>query len=649
MSYRNRTGFCGLLIGCTLAIASACGGLDNVKVVITDDGGSGNPSGGGHPGAGTPGGGDTSASGATGEAGAAGADASGGEGGEMTVPDPQAGPPRVLAVSPSDALTGVAPTGSVQIAFSEPLDAATVSNDSVQLKDESGALVAGTLSYADAVVTISPAVRLNLLGKYSVSVNKGVTDAGGTPLEGPFSSIFTVRDGVWGKAEASLTARTAAFHNGGVAALATDGAGRAVAVWAQASTDAASTYDIYAALFNQGKGWAAPTKVNTNAGNCQYPSVAMNASGNLIVGWIETDSTLTTQPYSIQARRNIAGTWDATSTKIDLPGMAAFTLNLQNVVVAINANGHSHVVWDAWDYNSTATPTVNDYGVFARHADAAGNWDTTQTSLSYLQVGSGVGAPALTFDAAGNGFAAYQFTVGSSPTSTIVHRYLASTNKWGLSAVGSSTTDGGALPVAVATSPSGEAILTWLRQTGTDFTTATYDVMGSYFNKAWSMPAVISSAKTTTYSSNINLASAVWTGSSFLVAWAQSAGTPYVLYANQYKTSWGSAAIISDGNHSGVLPRLSADGRGNALAVWFQQSDAAATSTVTPMDIAFSRFNGATDKWTDPALASSAFGGYRFPQVVTLADGTALTAWQRTTRPTIKTTAVTGVLENEFN
>ncbi len=172
--------------------------------------------------------------------------------------------------------------------------------------------------------------------------------------------------------------------------------------------------------------------------------------------------------------------------------------------------------------------------------------------------------------------------------------------------------------------------------------------MGSYFNKAWSAPTVISSATTSISSSN-SLASAIWTGTSFLVAWAQSGGTPNNVYANEYKTAWGSAAIISDGNHSSLYPWLTADGRGNALAVWYQQSDTPASGSLVPADVVFSRFVGATDRWSNPGRVSSAVGGYRFPRAVTLGDGTAVATWQRTiNNALIKNLAVNGVLENGF-
>jgi hypothetical protein len=661
MSYRNRTGLCGLLIGGALALASACGGLDNVKVVITDDAGSGGanpsggakPSGGANPSGGTPTAGGTSTeggeagAGTAGSAGAAGeASGEGGEGGALPIPDPMPGPPQVVLVSPRDASTGNEPLGNVRISFSEPLDPNTVTSDSVQIKDESGAVVTGTLTYADAVATFNPKARMNLLGNYTVNVAMTVTDAGGTPMERPFQSAFTIRDGTWSRTDNPLTSSTQTFERNSPQSLATDGAGHVVAVWAQ-STDG-TTMDIYAAFFLQGKGWATPVKVNTNAANCSYPSVSMNASGSAIVGWIESDPVAST--WSVQARRNVAGTWDALSTRIDIPGSITFTIYPTDVAVAITNNGHAHVAWDCYYYDSTAT--VDYYSENARHVDDKGMWDANQTALTYWQVGSGSSPPSLAFDAAGNGFAAYQLTSNASPTkvTTFVSRYLVTNNKWGSSANNSTVADGYAQPVALATNAAGDAVMAYARATTTDPSTgaANYDLIGNNYSKAWGSPVVISSAKTNLASVK-TLATATWTGKSFLVAWAQSAGNLYNVYANELKTTWGTMpTIISDGNHNAILPWLSGDGRGNALAVWSQSSDAMATTTVTPSDVVFSRFLGSSDTWAAPRNVSNEFAGYRYSQVVTLADGTSVAAWQRWTRPTIKSTAVTGVLENDF-
>lgn len=659
MSFRNRSGLFGLLIGASLAVASACGGLSDVKIVITGNGGDGgNPSGGdgssGKGGAKPSGGensGDSGAGGVVeggGAGGAAGEEAMGGEGGQIVIPDPMPGPPTIASVSPRDQANDADPRGAIRIYFSEPLDPATVTSASIQVKDASGALVEGPVNYADAVVTFAPKGRMNLLGTYTVNVSTAVTDAGGTPMERPFSSTFTVRDGTWGRTDTTLATGTGGFDRNSIPVFASDGVGRAVAVWAQVP-DAGANVELFASMYYQAKGWASPVKVNTNAARCQNPSVSMNASGNAIVGWIEYDSTNAVQPYSVQIRRFNANNWDATSTRVDVPSMAAYFIYPDKVSVAMAANGHSHVAWSSWDNNTTTTPSVNEYGVFARHADATGTWDTSVTNLSYLQAGSSVSIPTLAFDGESNGFAAYQLTTGSpAKTNTYMFRF---TTKWGASAIASGSGDGYAMPVAVATNPAGDAVAAWARATAVDATNTNYDVMAASYNKAWNAPVVVSTAKTVLPNpTKVTMAAATWTGASFLVAWSQSGGTPYHVYATELKgAAWGKTTIISDGNHSSLIPWLTADGRGNALAVWYQASDSAASGTTIPIDVVFSRFLGATGKWSDYGRVSNSVAPYLYPQAVTLADGTVLAGWQRQIRNgDIKQMAVTGVLGNDF-
>ncbi|MES1175638.1 MAG: Ig-like domain-containing protein [Myxococcales bacterium] len=634
MSYRNRAQLCALLTVAAASVFSACGGLDSKKVIITDGGSAGEGTAGRNTSGSAGSAGKVSNAGSSAEGGAAGSTSEGGEGGEggaYVPPEPMPGAPTVVSVSPKDKTLNVENASSVKITFSEPLAPASVTADSVQIKDASGAVVAGAVSYADGVVTFTPDANFALLGAYNVNVSTAVTDASGTALEAAFTSGFTIRDGVWGKAETALGTVTA-YDLSSQVAVASDGGKRAVAAWAQSGSTA---YEIYASFYSEGKGWATPAKVNTGTSSARYPALAMNASGNVTVVWMEFDATL---GNSIQGRRYVGGAWDPAQARLDLPATPAVTPD--TLTVAMTAKNESHVVWSSYSYDSTAG--VDYWGVWTRHASAAGTWDATSPYLAYAQVSSGVGWPSLAFDAAGNGFCAYQFAAGSPvKVTTFVHRYVASTAKWGSSAIGATPSDSYGQAVGLATDPTGGAVLVYPRVTGT----TTYDLMGSYYNKAWSTPVVISNA-TTTISLNRSIPT-VWTGSSYLVAWAQSGGTPYNVYTNEYKTAWGSASIISDGNHTSSFPSLAADGRGNALMLWVQQSDAVATTAVLPTDVFFSRFTGTGSKWSTPAAVSSAFAGYRYPQVAVLGDGTAVASWQRSVRNG-KLTSVTGVLQNEF-
>lgn len=653
MSHRNRTGLYALTIASLAAFSFAgCGGLDKVKLVITPDAGSGgtDQSEGGNGSAGHPSGansGNSNGGGSVGDSGNSGAGepgsqagdtGDGGEGGQMPIPDPMPGPPTVTTVFPRDKATGAEVNTPIRVNFSEPLDPSTVTDTTVVIKDDLNQVVPGKLTYADAVATFNPTRRLNLLGNYTVQVSVGVQDLTHTPLAAPFSSSFSVRDGVWTKAETSLTTSTAGFDLQSSLELASDHAGHAMAAWIQAS-DTTTTYDVYTALFTEGSGWGRPVKVNANA-VYRYVDVSMNSSGNAIVAWLEYDSAAAA--YSVNARRYVAGNWDPAPTRMDITlPTSTYTVYPEAPTVAMSDKGDAHVAWYSWYYDSIAK--ADYYGAYTRHVDATGAWSSTLTTLTYSQVGSGMSRPSLAFDASGNGFVAFQYTAGSpAKVNTVVERYIASTAKWGVTALNSPAADGYAQSVSVATNPAGQAVVAWVRTTGTS--TSTDDLLGSYFDKAWSTPATISTA-TTTISTP---ATSAWTGKSFLVAWSQSGGTPFNVYASEYTTSWSKAAIVSDGNHSAGTPWLAGDSRGNALLIWPQQSDTAATTTLIPIDVFFSRFTGSTEKWSDGHAATSAIAGYRYPRVQVLGDGTAVAGFQSTMKSFRPPYPVTGVFQNGF-
>ena len=637
MSYRNRTATSGLLIASAAALVfAACGGLDKVKLIPNDEGssGTGDTSNGGNGvigGDAGDGNGSFSGHGNNGSGGRAGTSNGGGSpieagaGGEAGANvNPNA--PSVVSVSPADKTTGVEVAPSIAVTFSAAMDMSTITSDTVQIKDEAGAAVAGSLTFADTVASFVPTGRLNLLGSYTVNVSTAAKDTSGTALGAAFSSTFTVRDGVWTKAETALPtpAGGGAFDYISVPSIATDGGKRAVYAWAQYSGTTGTTLDVYESVYNELKGWTTPTKVNTNASGCSRPVVSMNSSGSFVVGWYEYDAT---NSYTIQARRNIAGVWDATSTRMDTATTPVPTP--QEISVAITEKGDAHVLWSSYTYDSM---TLSDsYGAYARHADPTGKWDAPLFYLTFPTVGSGLSTPSVSFDAAGNGFAAYTLATGTpAKTNLVMMRYLSGTNKWGVSSVGAAAGDYPAYPATVATNPAGDATATWVQYTSA---TTTYDLYASHYSKAWSAPVLISTAKTFFSSNAKTVAPIVWTGSSFIAAWSQSGGSSQNAWVSEYKTAWGAPAIVSDGNHSTSVPALASDGRGNAILLWTQNSDAATKAPVYPTDVAFSRLTGATDKWSDPGHASSVFAGYRNPTLAILGDGVGVAAWQSVTRP----------------
>ena len=106
-----------------------------------------------------------------------------------TAEAPDATPPEVVLVTPSDGSTDVSRTAPISLTFSEPLDPATVNNDTFTLF-ANGAEVAPSISRSadNRVVTLSR--TLDADSTYAVVVTDGVRDLSGNALA-DFTSSFT--------------------------------------------------------------------------------------------------------------------------------------------------------------------------------------------------------------------------------------------------------------------------------------------------------------------------------------------------------------------------------------------------------------------------------------------------------------------------
>jgi PKD repeat protein len=110
--------------------------------------------------------------------------------------------PTVSAVNPANGTTGVATNTPVTVTFSEPMDAATITTSSVQLKTAGGSVVSAALSYnaTNRQATLTPSAALAAGATYTVAVYGGtganaVKDAGGKPMAADFTSTFTTSNG----------------------------------------------------------------------------------------------------------------------------------------------------------------------------------------------------------------------------------------------------------------------------------------------------------------------------------------------------------------------------------------------------------------------------------------------------------------------
>jgi hypothetical protein len=105
-------------------------------------------------------------------------------------------PPTVSATSVPNGATGVDPSASFTITFSEAMDPTTITTSTIQLRDASGTLVSATITYngATKTATLQPSVPLAYSTTYTLTIKggaNGVKDLAGNPLAADATSSFT--------------------------------------------------------------------------------------------------------------------------------------------------------------------------------------------------------------------------------------------------------------------------------------------------------------------------------------------------------------------------------------------------------------------------------------------------------------------------
>jgi len=258
-----------------------------------------------------------------------------------------------------------------------------------------------------------------------------------------WANRYTANTG-WGTA---TTIETNNADNADYPQIAFDANGNAMAVWSQST---AAVGSIWANRYTANSGWGVATTIESGAGDAYGPQIAVDASGNALVVWSQTNGTV----YSAWANRYSAGQW----------GSAALietndTDSVGGPRIAIDASGNAIAVW------SQKSGATN--GLWAnRYATGAG-WETAVVISTYD--GSYADYPQIAFDANGNAMAVWnQYRVHA------YNRYINGTG-WGLAArvepVYHNDPTGGA---AIAVDPNGNALAVWAQHDGTRYNIITH-------------------------------------------------------------------------------------------------------------------------------------------------------------------------------
>ena len=511
---------------------------------------------------------------------------------DASIDAPPVGPtPEVTATTPQDGAAAVEPTGvAISATFSIDMDPATINATTFKVRRGNGA-VAGQVTYDAATRTATFAAGpLALLGTYTASLTTGATSSGGKPLAADVTWTFRVRDGAWGTAERIET------DNAGNAqrpAVAFDAGGNAIAVWHQSD---GTRDNVWANRYLAGQGWGTATLIETdNTGPAQFPRVGMDAAGNAIAVWLQSNGTRN----RVMASRFVAGTGWSPPSPIDT-GMRSAQLPR----VAVDPAGNAIAVW------YQADDTLNQNNIWTNRYAAGSGWGTP-TILD-----SRGDRAAIAMDASGNAIATWRQYDGTSNNAR-ANRYTAGAG-WGTPTTIETEVGEVAVQPEVDLDDAGNAIAVWSQTDGTrNNIWANRFVAGT----GWGTAQLIE----TTDAGTAAFPQVAVNGAGAAVAiWYQTNGTRYSAWANTFTpggAGWGTATLIETDETGDVTATgIDLDESGNAVAVWGQ-------SDGTRVNAWANRYVAGTGWGTAELIETLNTGPATILEVATSADGPAIAVW----------------------
>ncbi|MCE9658547.1 MAG: immunoglobulin domain-containing protein [Burkholderiales bacterium] len=241
--------------------------------------------------------------------------------------------------------------------------------------------------------------------------------------------------------------------------IAFDPSGRAIVVWQQSD---GTRDNIWANRYTPGVGWGTAELIETdNAGRARFPQVAVDAAGNALAVWAQSDGTRD----DIWANRYVVGTGWGTPQRIETGDGGA-----SDAQVAFDASGKAMATWTQRD-----TTTNRDTVRFNRYTAGTG-WGVAALVAS-SPVGS-VNSARFVFDADGGALAVWGTTDG---TNNIVQfgRYTVAGGWTAVSSAGGSSAQ--AVLGRIAIDANGNAVAVWLQNAAVAGNSGVFRVWGARY------------------------------------------------------------------------------------------------------------------------------------------------------------------------
>ena len=244
--------------------------------------------------------------------------------------------------------------------------------------------------------------------------------------------------------------------------LAVDQAGNAIAVWQQGD-GRVNHFDAWVAQYNAGTAsWSAPAMLSDGINSAHCLSVALNASGQGLVAWVQErgdGTSIATPPADIWVRTvSTAAAWGAATLVNRSAGQVNTVYVYGQIGLSVNAKGAAAVLW-----SQRLLPSLPMVVDAAMYSPAQGWQDAVSIALVTKE---DCHEPAVALDDAGNAIAVWQQQTdyGSYGAS---NRYVAGVG-WSTAGHFVDSKLGDTLSPSLAMDGAGNATVVWYRWSGTN-------------------------------------------------------------------------------------------------------------------------------------------------------------------------------------
>jgi hypothetical protein len=342
--------------------------------------------------------------------------------------------------------------------------------------------------------------------------------------------------------------------------------------------------------------WLNADDLSAGGEDAGRPQVALDGHGDAAAVWVRSNGA----NNIVQAAfRPAGGTWQ-TPRDLSAPGQ-----NTANPQVGLDDRGDTIAVWDRFDGS-------NEIVQAAVRPAATGAWQTPQDLSS---AGQNAIVPRLSVDGQGDAVAVWQRFDG---THAIVQAAARQADAGFGAAQDLSAAGQDAFQPDVALDRQGDAIAIWERSDGTNFIVQTATRTAA--DAAWQTPQAVSAAGQNAFEPQV----AVDGQGDATAIWVRADGKNDIVQAAVRRAataSWETPQDLSAAGQNAISPDVAVDGQGTAVAVWdrFDGSNDIVQAAVRPAGAGFGAAQDLTAAGQDADL----------PRVTVDGRGDAIAVWER--------------------